>query len=507
MKRILLSTLIALTAGLSYGQGQIENPGFEDNWSTTGVYGSEPEPGEWSGLKSSDDNFLASFAPVTAFQETTDPHTGTYCIRLTVSSTSNANGLLTNGRVHADFNPELGYVFTEPSDSIWHLSFNDRPDSLVFWVKHTPESNTNGEDKSKVEILLHDNSLAGELPHNGTTTHWVGKARADVTGTISNWQRMSVPFMYFNSNTPDYALMVLSAGDSTIALPGTDMWVDDIELIYNPISTSIDPSASQSIDVCTLGDVLTVTENTNVNSPGTITREWKWSTTPGGPYSSFAVPETGTTYTPLFTTIDDFYVICESDYGSQGILTSNEVQITTVSGAGNSVSISPVATQNINENENGTDLSAVECPTATSREWMWTTTSGSGYQSFVPAENGTTYTPNFATAGTYYVICESDFSGDIQQSNEVTIMVDPEGTGINEAFLTLNLFHNGEAIQVNADGLVNDVTIEFYTLDGKQLYNAVLQNGTTLHSISNTSGILVYRVLNGDMIITGKVKM
>src|SRR5690606_9161861 len=135
---------------------------------------------------------------------------------------------------------------------------------------------------------------------------------------------------------------------------------------------------------------------------------------------------------PNFTTIDDFYIVCESDFGVQGTLTSNEVQITTVSGAGNIVSITPVTAQNINANQDGTDLSAIECPTASTREWMWTTTSGSSYQSFTPVETNSSYTPNFDAAGTYYVLCESDFAGDIQQSNEVTIIVAPEGSGFDE---------------------------------------------------------------------------
>jgi hypothetical protein len=123
----------------------------------------------------------------------------------------------------------------------------DRPDSLVFWVKHTPETG----DQSKVEVILHDNTHvvntnnSGQLPHDGTTSHWVGKARADIIPTYSNWERITVPFNYFNSNSPAYILVTCSAGDSTQAVAGTDMWLDDFELIYNPLLVSIDPPATQ----------------------------------------------------------------------------------------------------------------------------------------------------------------------------------------------------------------------------------------------------------------------
>ena len=494
-----------------FGQTQLENPGFENNWSTTGVSGSEPEPGEWSGLKSSDDGFLAAFAPITAFQETTNPHSGTYCIRLTVSSTSNANGLLTNGQVHADFNPENGFVFTNTDDPIWHFTFTDRPDSLTFWVRHTPEPG----DKSKVEVVMHDSSHVvgpndentGQLPHDGTTSHWVGKARAEITGDITNWQRVSVPFIYYNTNAPKYILATLSAGDSTIATPGTDMWVDDIELIYNPLIVVVDPPATQTLDACVAGTPLTATETTNAAVLTTITREWKWSNNTGGPYSSFGTPETGTSYTPLFTTPGSYFIVCETDYGSQGIITSNEVEITINAGSGDVVSISPTTAQNINEAQNGNVLIAVECPTATARDWKWTTTSGSGYQSFGPVETNTTYTPNFGTAGTYYVICESDFAGNMSNSNEVTIIVAPAGTGIDEQGIKFKIFNTGTFVQVEYEGNSDNALIELYSLDGKQVYNSNISNGTSQHNVDVSNGIYVYRMIDGDKIVTGQINL
>ena len=172
------------------------------------------------------------------------------------------------------------------------------------------------------------------------------------------------------------------------------------------------------------------------------------------------------------------------------------------------MSLHLAANQSINENEDGNLLTATESPSAaTSREWMWTTTSGSGYQSFSPTETTTTYTPNFATTGTYYVICESDFAGDIQQSNEVTIIVAPEGTGIDEENIKFSIFNNGNAVQVEYDNAQEGTLIEMYTLEGKQIYRSNLPKGVSQHNVDASPGVYIYRVIDGDLIITGKVNL
>src|SRR5690606_10629059 len=111
-------------------------------------------------------------------------------------------------------------------------------------------------------------------------------------------------------------------------------------------------------------------------------------------------------------------------FGSPASVQFYSFYINAVLNTGNSNSIAPTSTQNIQVSQNGTALTVTETPSAaSSREWKWSTTSGSGYQSFSPTETGTSYTPNFATTGTYYVICESNFAGDIQTSNQVQINV------------------------------------------------------------------------------------
>jgi plastocyanin len=236
-----------------------------------------------------------------------------------------------------------------------------------------------------------------------------------------------------------------------------------------------------------------------------VTQEWKYSTTSGSGYVSFGTAETGTTYTPNFATPGIYYVVCEVDYGSQ-VVTSNEVEIVVTDPGSNSVTISPSASQNLLVGQNGTMLTANESPSAaSSREWMFSTVSGSGYTSFGTAETGLTYTPNFGAIGTYYIICESDFSGDIQISNEVTIMV-PSAAGINEENLQFNIFNNGSHINVLMSDIQPNTVFSVFSLDGKLIYADQLTETNSIHQIP-ANGVFVYRVVSGDKIITGKINL
>jgi len=86
--------------------------------------------------------------------------------------------------------------------------------------------------------------------------------------------------------------------------------------------------------------------------------------------------------------------------------------------------VSPSAAQTIGLNVSGNVLTVTESQPTSAREWRWTTTSGSGYQSFSPAQTNSTFTPLFQTPGTYYVICASRNSyNDEVISNEVMITV------------------------------------------------------------------------------------
>jgi hypothetical protein len=236
MKRSLLFTVLLLHGSFFIAQQQLENPSFE-NWENTGS--PTEEPTEWSSIKTSDaGSFLNSSAPQVC-EQSTDAHTGTYSVRLENKSVFGivATGTLTNGRAHADTDPEKGYVFTDANDSNWNTPFTDRPDSLTGWYKYAPSSG----DKAKVEAIIH--SGAAKNPEKGTAGNFIGRARFVTDTAAIVWTRFSVPFSYFNGNASSHILLVLTSGDSTIAKNGSVAFYDDIELVYNPVSVSeIEPS-------------------------------------------------------------------------------------------------------------------------------------------------------------------------------------------------------------------------------------------------------------------------
>lgn len=86
--------------------------------------------------------------------------------------------------------------------------------------------------------------------------------------------------------------------------------------------------------------------------------------------------------------------------------------------------IAPATTQNIATSANGATLTVTEAYTPTSRQWKYGTTSGGPYT--VNLGTATTQIPNFATAGTYYIVCESTYGAPCNTtitSNQVQINV------------------------------------------------------------------------------------
>jgi hypothetical protein len=223
-----LATLVALSTSSILSAQQFENGNLE-NWENVGTATEEPE--NWSSLKTAD--ALASTAPQVLTRDA--GRLGGYSARLEVKTVFGipANGIMTNGRVHADFNPENGYVYTIPTDPQWHTVFTNRPDSLVGWFKYAPQSG----DKGKVEVILHVNEA--RLPFNGYENNLIGRARYDITQSSNDWVRFSVPFQYFTTSNPEFILATVAAGDSTIAKNGTILWVDDLELIYTDPTVSL----------------------------------------------------------------------------------------------------------------------------------------------------------------------------------------------------------------------------------------------------------------------------
>ena len=132
--------------------------------------------------------------------------------------------------------------------------------------------------------------------------------------------------------------------------------------------------------------------------------------------SASSVSQTITTTIPAATAGGTGYKVRVT--ASNPATTSNASAAFTVS----TVRIAPIATQNIYTTTSGTALTVTETSTPTARQWAYATTSGGPYTD-LPNQTGTSYTPAFPTAGTYYVVARSTFACGQQVSNEVVVNV------------------------------------------------------------------------------------
>lgn len=222
-------TLLFIAATFTSYAQVIQNPGFEE-WEI--LSNENPEPVNWSSIQSAEPQNLASFAPQVLLKESIDPHSGDFCIHLKNIGAFGivANGIATNGRVHADLDPNLAYVFTDASEPKWNTACTTRPDSIVGYYKYSPQ----GADITTIQALLHTGTT-GKLP-DANSTGWVATAKFESPNeSIAAWTRFSAPFVYLNDDNPEYILFNISGGNGTNAVAGSEVWYDDLELVYNTV--------------------------------------------------------------------------------------------------------------------------------------------------------------------------------------------------------------------------------------------------------------------------------
>ena len=253
MKKNLSLLMFVCALTISYaalGQQQPENPGFE-LWEEYGFGPDTLEPVNWNSLKSSDGgNFINKVIPIT-LERSTDAHSGDYSVKLRNDTILIfvAPGTMTNGRVHATLPPSDAYVYTIDSLPEFNTPFTDKPDSLSAWIKFFPQEN----DIAHVAAILHSDTAKIA---DTTQTNWIAFASIDVPVQVDEWTQFIVPFQYLNTNTPEYILFAIYAGDAVNSKPFSEMYLDDIELIYH--ETGIQAKPEDVLKLGVTGNNLTV---------------------------------------------------------------------------------------------------------------------------------------------------------------------------------------------------------------------------------------------------------
>ena len=159
-----------------------------------------------------------------------------------------AQGNLTTGRVHAAAMSATGknnYNYSDRDGSNTSngvknpcaMPFTGRPDSLVVWVKFTPNGTDSSHPYAKVTATIHsDFDYIDGYAQTSDSKYVVATAvNMTIAKTNGKWKRLSIPFNYKNNGAqPRYIL--LSA--ATNAYPGGGhendyLYLDDITLVYN----------------------------------------------------------------------------------------------------------------------------------------------------------------------------------------------------------------------------------------------------------------------------------
>jgi hypothetical protein len=151
-------------------------------------------------------------------------------------------------------------------------------------------------------------------------------------------------------------------------------------------------------------------------------------------------------------------------------------------------SIAPTTMQMIAINTAGTAVAVASSQTST-QVWEYSTTSGSGYVQFTPSETGSSYTPQFAIPGDYYVVAKSiNQYNDTVTSGEVEIMVS-NGTQLSTSAVT------GSPFLVSPKAIVN-VTVSYTS-------NVVYGNGNIFTAqLSDATGSFANPVAIGQVTAT-----
>lgn len=432
-KNLLFIITMMCLAVTGYAQTTIANGDFE-LWDSEGT--STEEPDYWNSNKTGGGN--ATSGPQTCFREAGGHNGSAYCARVKTGVVPIlnivVNGSLTTGKVEAPTtNKADGYIRTIPNSG-YGMNFTGRPDSIVFWYKYTAQ----GADKPRFEARLHVGyAYAPEAPSNNnnhpdSTVNIIARAPwQGANASVGTWTRVSLPFVY-NTNdtrTPQYILITTtSSADQMNGVNGSTFYLDDIEAIYNPTI------ATGTINPLTY--YVSATSGTTVSVPFTLTGTYGSGNTVTAQLSdasgSFASPvNIGSVTTTASGTISATIPAGTATGAAYRIRVVASNPVITANDNGSNIainlvsnSIAPNTAQTIAAGTNGTQLSAAESAGATGREWKYATVSGGPYSLFSPTQTGTDYTPNFAAAGTYYVVVSTTYPGGLSvTSNEVTVNV------------------------------------------------------------------------------------
>ncbi len=220
--RWLLNTFVLLLISLAgTAQNTIPNPGFEI-WVTGGsILNPYEEPEHWGTPNPTTNGF--GFETATKTTEPQFVHSGNAALKLRTHHIAvldvYAQGAAVTGEVSIAGIPPIAQV-------TGGVPFNLRPDALKAWIRYFPQ----GGDTAQVGMLLSRWNAGTGMRDT------VGTALLQLFETVQNYTEFEIPFEYLLGGDPDTMLLGAICSSFFEPVMGTEMYVDDLSLVYNPSS-------------------------------------------------------------------------------------------------------------------------------------------------------------------------------------------------------------------------------------------------------------------------------
>ena len=266
MKRILLLSFTAMLAGNVSAQGQIANSDME-LWESVS---SDFEPVNWNSFLSAQGSLTSFAANQIEQSDSIRPgSTGTSSARIWTRDAGfnvKANGNMTVGRINMGSitasSPD-NHNISLTADPEYSEALTDTPDSIVFWVKYNAGSSSS---EARMKATLHDDYDYTDPETGASADHVVATAELNYSPT-SGWERKAVAFDYSGPASTNTFILVTFASNATPGGGdvGDEVYVDDIELIYNSNSTNEIDKNNFSVGMDNVANVINIFSNTNVD--------------------------------------------------------------------------------------------------------------------------------------------------------------------------------------------------------------------------------------------------
>lgn len=282
-----------------FGTGgyQIPNSGFENFHTATYNSSSSDEPNAWHSFMSCTGIFagFVSSTPHTFIAEEGRTNSlGSKSVRIVSGlalASIPANGTMTTGQMQAGAmsasDPancaflDIENTAVDGNGDPFYTLLNGQPDSLSVWVKFKQGQDLGENKYATVSAVITDGTYYQdpEDPEE-TYTNVVAKAQnAQIESKDFTWQRISIPFDYDTYASNGATTKAILVTISTNAQPGVgskdadnpdELYVDDIELIYNANLTSFNikgqditfEDGTNELDIYSFTDELTADDVT-----------------------------------------------------------------------------------------------------------------------------------------------------------------------------------------------------------------------------------------------------